>query len=210
VSTTEPDPGATPVPADADLRVVSDARSMRALSHPLRLSLLELLGIEQQLTATEAGERLGETPAACSFHLRQLAKYGFVEEAQGGTGRARPWKLVTKGLSFSSVQPDREAAVAAGALARMYRERTFDRARQWQEASASFPEEWRLAATQSDFLVWLTAAELSELADELVSLVRQRFSERYADPGQRPAGALPVEVLMNAFPIAAPKEDDPS
>ena len=66
---------------------------MRALAHPVRLALLEALTDAGQLTATEAGERVGESPANTSFHLRQLAKYGFVEEAEGGTGRRRPWKL---------------------------------------------------------------------------------------------------------------------
>lgn len=60
---------------------------MRALAHPVRSSLLELLIIDGPITATEAGERLGESPTTCSFHLRQLARYGFVEEAGGGPGR---------------------------------------------------------------------------------------------------------------------------
>ena len=53
------------------------------------------------MTATELGERIGETPTTCSFHLRQLAKYGFVEEAGGGQGRSRPWRMTGIGWSFS-------------------------------------------------------------------------------------------------------------
>jgi len=64
-----------------DLREVSDARSFRALGHPVWLVLLETLVIDGPLTATEAAERIGESPTTCSFHLRQLARYGFVEEA---------------------------------------------------------------------------------------------------------------------------------
>ena len=74
------------------LREVSDARTFRALGHPVRLALLETLVIEGPLTATEAAEQIGESPTTCSFHLRQLARYGFVEEAGGGKGRARPWR----------------------------------------------------------------------------------------------------------------------
>jgi DNA-binding transcriptional ArsR family regulator len=73
---------------------------MRALAHPVRLSLLEAFGDTDTLTATEAGERVGESSADASFHLRQLAKHGFVEEAEGGTGRRRPWKLRHKGTQF--------------------------------------------------------------------------------------------------------------
>ena len=64
----------------------NDARTLRALAHPVRVALIETLSVEGPLTATEAGERIGESPTTCSFHLRQLAKYGFVEEA--GAGRA--------------------------------------------------------------------------------------------------------------------------
>src|SRR3954465_6069706 len=68
-------------------REVSDPMAMRALAHPVRLALIEALADAPTLTATEAGERVGESPANASFHLRQLAKYGFVEEAEGGAGR---------------------------------------------------------------------------------------------------------------------------
>ena len=74
-------------------RELTDPKAMRALAHPVRLALLEAFADTDTLTATEAGERVGESPANASFHLRQLAKYGFVEEADGGTGRRRPWKL---------------------------------------------------------------------------------------------------------------------
>jgi DNA-binding transcriptional ArsR family regulator len=70
-----------------------DAKTIRALAHPVRIALLEALVDAGTLTATEAGEHVGESPANASFHLRQLAKYGFVEEAEGGTGRRRPWQL---------------------------------------------------------------------------------------------------------------------
>ena len=73
-------------------RELTDPAVMRALSHPLRLSLLEELIHAGTLTATQAGEILGETPANCAFHLRTLARYGLVEEAGGGKGRERPWR----------------------------------------------------------------------------------------------------------------------
>ena len=66
---------------------LTDPRAIRALAHPLRWALLEALGQAGTLTATQASEMLGESPANCAFHLRTLAKYGFVEEAGGGRGR---------------------------------------------------------------------------------------------------------------------------
>ena len=98
-------------------RELTDPRTMRALAHPVRLALLEALIHHGQLTATEAAEHVGESPSNCSFHLRQLAKYGFVEEAEGGAGRRRPWRAVTIGTRFTDVHEDTETALAAGALA---------------------------------------------------------------------------------------------
>src|SRR3954454_13484904 len=71
---------------------LTDPRALRAVAHPTRLALVGLLRREGPLTATEAGEPIGESAASCPFHLRQLAKYGLVEEAGGGRGRQRLWK----------------------------------------------------------------------------------------------------------------------
>src|ERR1700722_15073263 len=98
-----------------ELRQLTDARTLRALTHPVRVALIEELIHGGALTATELGERIGETPTTCSFHLRQLAKYGFVEEAGGGQGRARPWRLSTIGMSMSPASGDREAEIASEA-----------------------------------------------------------------------------------------------
>src|SRR4051794_27883368 len=67
-------------------REVRDPRALRALAHPVRLELLERL-TDGPLTATQAASIVGESQASCSFHLRQLAKYGFVELAGDGAGR---------------------------------------------------------------------------------------------------------------------------
>src|SRR6202046_1160634 len=75
---------------------ITDPTVMRALAHPVRIALIELFGVHPTLTATQASEALGESPANCAFHLRTLAKYGFLEEAGGGRGRERPWKASEK------------------------------------------------------------------------------------------------------------------
>lgn len=82
--TAQPGQGPAALP---DIRKITDVRTLRALAHPVRIALIEALIIDGPMTATEAGERIGETPTTCSFHLRQLAKYGLVEEAGGGKGR---------------------------------------------------------------------------------------------------------------------------
>jgi DNA-binding IclR family transcriptional regulator len=56
-------------------------------------------------TATQLAERVGESPANCSWHLRQLARYGFVEEAGGGTGREGPWRPVPGVCTWDATTP---------------------------------------------------------------------------------------------------------
>src|ERR1700722_4167684 len=103
-------------PPQPELRKLTDARTMRALTHPVRVAMLEALTLGGAMTATELGEQIGESPTTCSFHLRQLAKYGWVEEAGGGKGRARPWRLATIGFQTSVAQEDPDTSLAASAL----------------------------------------------------------------------------------------------
>jgi DNA-binding transcriptional ArsR family regulator len=79
---------------------ITDPRAMRALAHPVRLDLLAALS-DGPLTATQCAERTGESPQSCSYHLRTLAKHGFVEPAEAGNGKERPWKKAARGLHWS-------------------------------------------------------------------------------------------------------------
>jgi DNA-binding transcriptional ArsR family regulator len=187
-----------------ELRQLDDARTLRALAHPVRIALVEALSIGGPMTATEVGEHIGETPTTCSFHLRQLAKYGFVEEAGGGKGRSRPWRMTSIGHSIASTHDDPETAIAASTLVRLIRERQLDRYRAWRETQATYPREWRDAASDSEFVFYLTAQELDDLNKELLALLRPRVLERLANPSERPPGSVPVEMLIFSYPMELP------
>jgi DNA-binding transcriptional ArsR family regulator len=188
----------------AEIRALTDARTMRALAHPVRIALLEALTLEGAKTATEVGELIGESPTTCSFHLRQLARYGLVEEAGGGKGRARPWKASSLGFSFASSHDDPERDVAANALVHLLRERQLGRYREWLETRATYPREWRDAAGNSEYLCYLTVDELERLNADLAALLADRFVERLKDPAHRPEGSVPVEVLLFSYPLRPP------
>jgi hypothetical protein len=184
-------------------RELTDPRTMRAITHPVRLALLEALTLEGPLTATKAGELIGESSTTCSFHFRQLAKYGFVEEAGGGPGRLRPWRLTHLGMRFSDVQEDPEAAIAARALDRTLRERHLARLQEFYDNRGSYPREWREVTGGSEFLLWVTADEVRALDQEITEVLR-RYEDRLTDPALRPPGALPVEVLLFGYPVRPP------
>jgi hypothetical protein len=195
-------PTGKPAPP-AGVREITDARTLRALAHPVRIALVEALSIDGPMTATQVGERIGESPTTCSFHLRQLAKYNFVEEAGGGKGRSRPWRMTSIGMQFST-HGDPEAEVASNAVTRLFRERQLDRYRAWLETRAMFPPPWRTAAGEGSYVFHLTAEELVALNKELVDLLVPRMLERLTDPSQRPAGSVPVEMLLFSYPMSLP------
>ena len=203
-------PGTSGAPAPAtppELRNISDARTLRALAHPVRIAILEALGLGGAMTATEVGEQIGESPTTCSFHLRQLAKYGFVEEAGGGKGRARPWRMTSIGVDIGSTHDDPETEIAATALAHLVRERQLDRYRTWEETKASYPRRWRDAANDSQLQFYLTAEELAQLNNELRAFLLPWELERHNDPSLRPPGAVPVEMVVFSYPLTLPPAD---
>lgn len=169
------------------------------MAHPLRLRLLELLTVDGPLTATEASERVGESPANCSFHLRTLAKYGFAEEAPGGTGRQRPWRATPDGTEIHEEDLGPEALHASRALTRALRRLEADALEAWNDAKRGYPMEWRTAAFERHNVLVLTAAELDQLGKQVEALFAP-YEARLHDPAQRPDGAVPVTMLASGFP----------
>jgi predicted ArsR family transcriptional regulator len=180
-------------------RKLTDPRAMRAVAHPVRIALLEVLGTEGPLTATQAGEHIGESPTTCSFHLRQLAKYGFIEEVEGVAGRRRPWRLIHTGLSFSDVSDDPETRLAATALSRVLHTFYLDRLKEGLALRHDTPTEWQKATGASEFLLYVTVDELKALDEQVEALVKP-FAERIGNPKTRPRGAVPIEMLFFAYP----------
>jgi DNA-binding transcriptional ArsR family regulator len=181
---------------------LTDPRALRALAHPTRLELMGLLRRGGPLTATQAGEAIGESAASCSFHLRQLAKYGLVEEAGGGRGRERPWQATAISTEWASRGPDEETDAAGALLSRLVVERYLRNAIEWLERRDSEDARWIEAAPINDALVYMTAEELQELDEKFRALIEpylQRL-ERSEPPAE---GARLVSVISLAFPSPA-------
>jgi predicted ArsR family transcriptional regulator len=182
---------------------MTDPRALRALAHPMRLSLLGLLRTEGPLTATRAGELLGESSASCSFHLRQLAKYGLVEEAGGGRGRERPWRATAMFTDVPTVTDSPELDAASGLFRSLVAERYYEHMMGWLEARADEPAEWQQAALMSDVLLYLTPAELAELGERVDRLL-DRYLDRMTRPELRPPGARLVSYIQFGAPAQGP------
>lgn len=186
---------------------ISDPERIRALAHPVRLELLDLLRDVEEATATECAARVGESVASCSFHLRILEKYGYIERAER-RGREKPWRVREPGSALDA-RPDRQVPGSLHAvqeLAALTVTREADRVARYLARAADEPDEWLQAVTISTAGFWATAAEMRELSEEVQRLV-QRFAGRGSDPSQRPAGARHARLFATLNPDPDPRTE---
>lgn len=176
---------------------VDDPRALRALAHPLRLDLLELAAAFGPITAADCARRLGESQASCSFHLRQLSKYGFVEPAHATRdSRERPWRLTEVEQRWSS-----DTGAAGEQLERVFVRREADRILGWLGSRKSEPDSWRHASFFGGATVPLTAKELESVRDELRAVLRP-YVDRLAEGAGRPDDSRFVRILLAATPLS--------
>jgi DNA-binding transcriptional ArsR family regulator len=185
-------------------RRLRDPRELAALAHPVRIGIMELLTVSGPLTATELADRLDESPANCSWHLRKLAEHHFVEEAGGGVGRQRPWQVHQVGLVWDEEDASPAQVRAGRALEQMFLERQVSR---FQQARAQLHDdgdvEWAEATSCSEHVSWLTVEELEDLNAELRTVL-ERYAGRLTDPTTRPPGSRLCEFVAWGAPLLLP------
>lgn len=164
------------------------------LDHPMRAGLVRLLREHGAVTATDAAGALGCSSGLASFHLRQLARRGLVEEV-AVRGRAKPWRLVTE-------RPRSEAG-DFGDLARGLEDESYQR---WRAARSSAPPRWQRDEAFSAVL-YLAPAELPEVA-EAIRGVLAKYADREHRPLHRPHDAAAVAVLARLFPLLPASGDE--
>lgn len=184
----------------SDEQVVSDPVRIRALAHPVRLELLDVLDDQGEATATECAAATGESVASCSYHLRMLAKHGYIEQVDR-PGREKPWKTVSH--SRSQVV-DRNAAGsvhAVSAMASIHVHRQLDRVQSWLQRAPQLPVDDIDVSSVMGSSFYATHEELRQFRDDLLELSR-RFDGRWQHPEERPAGSVPVQLfaVLNVDP----------
>ena len=181
---------------------ISDPRVMRALAHPARIEIVEYLNSTGEVvTATECARLVGLSPSATSYHLRELAKFGLVEQAPSrGDGRERVWRSTSAHVSISGDDQGPETRAAERALVDLYLDRDARRLGEWLDRLDREPPEWQDASGIMGNSLLMTADELKALGEKVRELVEPyHLRTRRASP---PEGAREVRVDYIAFPIA--------
>lgn len=183
---------------------LTDPDTIRALAHPARAAILAKLYDHGPATATECAEAAGESPSSCSYHLRTLAKLGFVEEAESDDGRERRWRVTVGGFGIpKEAQDSPEVLSAARVWMAQWVEKNQEILAAYLADEESYPPAWRKAATMYAGTGMLTPEQVLELGERFLELLRE-YTEGDAQPpaGSDPAGARRVHVALTAVPWA--------
>jgi DNA-binding transcriptional ArsR family regulator len=195
----------------ADERLLDvNAPALKALAHPLRLQILRVLTLRKQVSVTGLAEELGETTGATSYHLRQLARHGFVEEADGdgpadGTGneeqrtagrRRQLWQIAVDRVHMTGYEFLANAATreAAGFVLREIQADRNRRMANWYATALEWSDGWQRASSDADMFIELNQKQTRALADDLAEVVKKY---RMMKPGR---GARMIDVQYAVFP----------
>jgi hypothetical protein len=180
---------------DDDEPVTSPAAlRLRALAHPLRWKLFDIVFREGTATATRCAALTGESVASCSYHLNILGKYRYLEPVPG-SGKEKPWRSISTRQDMSPPGPELADRLASEAATEAFLEHEFDRLRGWWRLRDAEPEDWRKATGLGGVTTWVTAEELQQMQDEIRSVL-ERYTDRSDDPSLRPSGSRAARAFF--------------
>ena len=177
-------------------RVLSDIDALKALAHPLRQQLVTWLQRHGPATSADLAAEFGEDRGATSYHLRQLARFGFIEEDTGrSSGRRKYWRTIPQDVRLPRRPMEPEVALAAEEIGRQWMERA-DRDRTAYLSNRETFGEFAASAMHSFGSTMLTTEELAEFGEEYIAFLKRWDRE----PGQAPPGSRHISVVFHAFP----------
>jgi len=181
---------------------VLDTGALRALAHPLRVRIYDILSQYGPQTASSLAERLGESSGSTSYHLRALAKHDLIHEVEGrGTTRERWWERQPGGVTFASPQAMK---TPAGRSATQIVMNEFLRNRHQQlmdfveQGAALDDETWADGTLISTATARLTPAQSSELTNRIMAVIDETVAQYRNQTGE---DVRPVTIRADVFPL---------
>lgn len=183
-------------------RVTPDPTQLKALAHPVRMRMLEMLRLDGPATSTSLAARLGLNTGTVSYHLRQLALHGFIEDdAERGTRRDRWWRTAHEFTHVRHEDPSdiedqnvRQAFLHAAVLGGMA---------QLQDSlleRSELPREWASVTENSDWTIWLTPQEARGLMERVNAVIREAVDAAPRHRDQAPEGSEQYSIQLHGFP----------
>jgi DNA-binding transcriptional ArsR family regulator len=183
-------------------RVRPDLAQLKALAHPVRLTMLTRLRLDGPATASSLAAQLGLNSGATSYHLRQLAEAGLVvEDSSRGTRRDRWWKAAHESTETapSDVDDAEEHAVLVGAYHGVVAQQAAQQIVQAAAETPELPKEWADLAGASDWNLYLTQEQVGRIKDAVHAIMTEAL-ENSPDQQNAPAGAVPFVFQFHSFP----------
>lgn len=170
-------------------QAITDSRVLAAMSHPLRRRLLDALTVDGPSTVGMLAARTGQAAGNVSHHLKVLSQAALIvaDPSLARDHRERWWRTAATGRRWSSTAFDEDPAGQAvvGAAESLNLEHHAEKVRTWYAGRDTAARDWLDAAFATDAWLRLTPAELSELSEELSSLLRRWRNRAPADDGER-------------------------
>ncbi|HEY9291646.1 MAG TPA: helix-turn-helix domain-containing protein [Microlunatus sp.] len=183
--------------------VAPDVSQLKALAHPVRMRMLGMLRLDGPATATQLAQRLGLNSGATSYHLRQLAQHGYIEEdGERGNKRDRWWRASHESTHLGAAKrpespADRDAIEAfwqALAIAHL------DTLSAGMREHAELPDAWAEVSDSSDWAIWLTPDQADELLTKVHAVLDETLHRAPADADDAPADAEQFLIQVHGFP----------
>ncbi|MDZ8201888.1 helix-turn-helix domain-containing protein [Microbacterium sp. SSW1-59] len=186
---------------------VLDAGALRALAHPLRVRIYDILSQYGPQTASTLAEHLGESSGSTSYHLRALARHALIQEcADRGSGRERWWERPVGGVSFTrpaGARTPSERSATQLVMSEFFRhrqDRLLDFVMRSEEAEE---DDWSKGAMVSTATARLTPEQLEELSGRIMAIIDETVDRHRDQKGER---VRPVSIRADLFPLATLEE----
>ncbi|MFS8147683.1 helix-turn-helix domain-containing protein [Rhizobium sp. BR 249] len=210
------DPAADAAASRTVSRVVPEPTALKALAHPVRLRMLGMLRIDGPATATQLAARLGLNSGATSYHLRQLAQYGFIEEVPHASRRDRWWRASHELTSVPPSEAEGEALDLDIAFNQAALSLQVGQMQEALEEYADLPAEWRKATAADDVIIPMTAEQAEALTKRLRNIILEAMQAAppLGEAASQNPDVVPFYVMLHAFPYPGrvphrEREDEP-